>query len=111
MFERPVLHGLPEGLGPAPFPQQDPFWVLAESLPAEAPDPEGVRGLKRARGMGPWRGRMPWAFGLGWPEVWPVDDLGAKRAAWAPLGVGKAGPFAPGEAFPPYRSHLWASRV
>lgn len=90
-------------MGPAPFPQQDPFRVLAESLLAEAKEPEGVRGLKRVRGMGPWRGRMPWAFGLG--------DLGARRAAWALLGVEKAGPFAPGEAFFPYRSHPWPSRV
>ncbi|WP_038048814.1 DNA-3-methyladenine glycosylase family protein [Thermus caliditerrae] len=62
--------------------------------------------LQRVRGVGPWTAEMFLMFGLGRPDVWPVGDLGLRRAAKARFGVEAEALPAFGEPFRPYRSHL-----
>mgnify|MGYP003433067242 CR=1 FL=1 len=65
-----------------------------------------VERLTRVRGVGLWTAEMFLMFGLGRPDVWPVRDLGLRRAAARLFGVAPAALPAFGEAFRPYRSHL-----
>jgi DNA-3-methyladenine glycosylase II len=58
------------------------------------------------RGVGPWTAEMFLMFGLGRPDVWPVGDLGLRRAAKALFGIEGEALAAFGEPFRPYRSHL-----
>lgn len=78
---------------------------LLEGLEA-LPDEAVKEALVRVRGVGPWTAEMFLMFGLRRPDVWPVGDLGLKRAARALFGVGPEGLAAFGEPFRPYRSHL-----
>lgn len=78
---------------------------LLEGL--EALEDEAVKErLLRIRGVGPWTAAMFLMFGLGRPDVWPVGDLGLRRAAKALFGVEGEALAAFGEPFRPYRSHL-----
>ena len=65
-----------------------------------------VERLTRVRGVGLWTAEMFLMFGLGRPDVWPVRDLGLRRAAARLFGVAPEALPAFGEAFRPYRSHL-----
>ncbi|GAA5335141.1 MULTISPECIES: DNA-3-methyladenine glycosylase family protein [Thermus] len=62
--------------------------------------------LQEVRGVGPWTAEMFLMFGLGRPDVWPVGDLGLRRAAKALFGVEGEALAAFGAPFRPYRSHL-----
>ncbi|RDI96611.1 DNA-3-methyladenine glycosylase 2 family protein [Meiothermus sp. QL-1] len=79
---------------------------------AALPDEEVLRRLTQLEGIGAWTAQMFLMFGLGRPDVWPVQDLGIRKAAQRFYGVaGRNGLEALGERFRPYRSHaawyLW----
>jgi DNA-3-methyladenine glycosylase II len=42
-------------------------------------DEEALEELTAIRGVGPWTGKMFLMFGLGRPDVFPVEDLGVRR--------------------------------
>ena len=65
-----------------------------------------VERLTLVGGVGLWTAEMFLMFGLGRPDVWPVRDLGLRRAAARLFGVAPEALPAFGEAFRPYRSHL-----
>lgn len=62
--------------------------------------------LLQVRGIGPWTVDMFLMFGLRRPDVWPVGNLGLRRAAKALFDVEALELPAFGEPFRPYRSHL-----
>lgn len=78
-------------------------------------DADVVANLVAVRGIGPWTARMFLIFRLGRPDVWPVDDLGVRKAVALTYGL----PDMPdskeldalGEQWRPYRTvatwYLW----
>ncbi len=76
------------------------------------PDEAVIRHLTQVKGIGVWTVQMFLMFGLGRPDVWPVLDLGIRKAAQKLYGVTERQELeALGERFRPYRSHaawyLW----
>lgn len=75
-------------------------------------DDEVVARLVTLPGIGRWTAEMQLMFGLGRPDVWPVDDGGLRQAVSALYGVdARAGRAALGERFAGHRSsaawYLW----
>lgn len=82
---------------------------------ATMPDADVVANLVAVRGIGPWTAQMFLIFRLGRPDVWPVDDLGVRKAVALTYGL----PDMPdsqeldalGEQWRPYRTvatwYLW----
>ncbi len=68
--------------------------------------------LTQVRGVGPWTAKMFLQFGLGRQDVFPVEDLGIRRAMEAQYGLdSRAEMRTTAEAWAPYRSiaalYLW----
>jgi DNA-3-methyladenine glycosylase II len=80
-------------------------------------DEDAIAAATRVRGIGRWTAEMLLIFSLQRPDVWPVDDLGVRKAVQALLG--RAAPLDPtelhavAEPWRPYRSYatwyLWRS--
>ncbi|MCX7945495.1 MAG: hypothetical protein N2557_00770 [Hydrogenophilus sp.] len=78
-------------------------------------DEEVVRALSELRGIGRWTAEMFLIFHLLRPNVWPVDDVGLRRALGLLYGLPKELPrrawLAAGERFQPWRTvatwYLW----
>jgi len=54
---------------------------------ASLPDEEVIRRLVAVRGVGRWTAEMLLLFGLGRPDVLPVDDLGVRAGAQRAYGL------------------------
>ncbi|MGD8452421.1 MAG: DNA-3-methyladenine glycosylase [Phycisphaerae bacterium] len=80
-------------------------------------DEEVITAATRLKGVGRWTAEMLLMFCLGRPDVWPIDDLGLRKAAQQLLGAAEpptaAELTALGEPWRPYRSYaswyLWRS--
>lgn len=80
-------------------------------------DEQVVEATTALKGIGRWTAEMLLMFCLERPDVWPVDDLGLRKAVRNHLGLGDmpARPVteAAGEPFRPFRSYaswyLWRS--
>jgi DNA-3-methyladenine glycosylase II len=83
----------------------------------ELTDDEVVARLVRFLGVGPWTAHMVLIFGLGRPDVLPVDDLGVRAAVRRHYALeelpNRASLVALAESWRPYRSvacwYLWRS--
>jgi DNA-3-methyladenine glycosylase II len=81
---------------------------------ANAADSEAIAALTEIRGVGVWTAKMYLIFALGRPDVFPVEDLGVRRAMAELYGVAtddRARMREHAERWSPYRSHatryLW----
>jgi DNA-3-methyladenine glycosylase II len=80
-------------------------------------DQQVIEAATRVKGIGRWTAEMLLIFCLERPDVWPIDDLGIRKAARNYLGVAelpaKQTMIALGEPWRPYRSYaswfLWRS--
>ncbi len=80
-------------------------------------DEEVIEATTRVRGVGRWTAEMLLIFCLERPDVWPIDDLGLRKAVRNFLGIKDlpdvATMNAVGEPFRPYRTYaswyLWRS--
>jgi DNA-3-methyladenine glycosylase II len=80
-------------------------------------DAEVEKALCRLRGIGPWTAHMVMMFSLGRPDVWPVGDLGIRKAMqrWLDLPAlpEPDALHAPAEIWMPFRTvaawYLWRS--
>lgn len=76
-----------------------------------------IESVTRIRGVGRWTAEMLLMFCLERPDVWPIDDLGLRKAVMRfhdlPEMPGAAAMRAAGEIFRPFRSYaswyLWRS--
>lgn len=91
--------------------------TLTRSGLRRMPDPQVVEAVTRLPGIGRWTAEMLLIFSLERPDVWPIDDLGLRRAAARYLRLADEPPretlLALGERFRPYRTfatwYLWKS--
>ncbi len=80
-------------------------------------DEEVIEATTRVKGIGRWTAEMLLIFCLERPDIWPIDDLGIRKAVRNHLGLADFPPkevmHATGEPWRPYRSYaswyLWRS--
>ncbi len=81
------------------------------------PDPQVVEAVTQLPGIGRWTAEMLLIFSLERPDVWPIDDLGLRKAVGRYLHLAneptRATMVALGDHFRPYRTfatwYLWKS--
>ena len=62
---------------------------LKTKMLSSLPDEEVVKKLVAVKGIGPWTADMFLMFSLGRPDIFPVDDLGIKKAMAKNLEKGR----------------------
>ena len=76
-------------------------------------NPAVIETLTAIRGVGPWTAKMALMFGLGRPDVWPIEDLGIRRGMESLFDdeLDRANMIGRAEGWRPYRSvaalHIW----
>ncbi|MFB6125197.1 MAG: DNA-3-methyladenine glycosylase [Halanaeroarchaeum sp.] len=80
---------------------------------ADLPDEAVVEEVTAVRGIGPWSAKMFLMFGLGRTDVFPVEDLGIRKAMWelVDADLSRAAMVQHAERWAPHRSYasryLW----